>query len=159
MLSLDFIDSRTGEILPNDENGTQRTKQYKGSWKVRVNEDCQGEVYLDGELLLALEKVSKIPNEWQIPNFYSKISELEQRRKNKEISWEDFIREKSKIEGDKKRVTGSGYVKAVLIHNNERICEKILIIAPGNLTEVEFGQMIKEIGQLAFSAVSCTHYS
>ena len=157
--SLEFINAKTGEVLPYDEDGLQYTKQYKEFWRVRVKGNDQGKVYLESSPQFELERVPGTFNEWQLTNFKRQIDDLYQRKRQRQISWQEFINKKNEIEDEKKRITGSGYIKAVLVDNGNTIYEQILVISPGNLTEKELNQMIKEIGQLALSAVSCTHYS
>jgi hypothetical protein len=134
-ISLEFVDINS-KSFERDEDGIQHVRQYEESWRVQVQGEWQGKVALRGQPPLILRVSPTRRNEWELP----------EPRTNEE----------------QKRVTGSGYITAVLVDSSDKIVsdspEASLFITPANITQQELKDMINEIGLLALSTSSCVRW-
>ncbi len=135
-ISLEFVDIN-GQPFERDEDGIQHVRQYEESWRVQVQGEWQGKAALRGQPPLILRKVSSTRrNEWKLPE--------------------------SRTNEEQKKVTGSGYITAVLVDSSDKIVsnspEASLFITPANITQQELKDMINEIGLLALSTSTCVRW-
>lgn len=142
--SLEFVDD-SGSPLPFEDFAVQRVRQFRGRWRVRVLGDWDGIVAIEAlDAGLPLSLIRHGSSDWCLPQKTSlrtlPISESVRQR------YEDTI-------------SAAGEVTVILLDRNGHVAadgpRATLLISPGNFSDEQMQQMVKDIGLLALSTASC----
>jgi hypothetical protein len=142
-----FVDIDQNPLPVDEDLGVQYTRQYGGRWFVKVKENWNGRICLLGtDTSRNLDLFQDDEGLWSLP--------LKQQIR-------DVLPDQTTQSRYEAAIGGAGEVTVCLIGIDGRpllSSAKKLIVRPGNLTESQFSHMIKEIGLMALSSISCTAY-